>query len=228
MSVKIIPRSELSVMFMSKKPSGELFPIPTFPPFVTTNDVAPDDPIANDGPVIPLGLTDSCAHGVDDDRDSCDVKLLMFENVLKSASSVDEAAVPDDVSIHTRPDADVFSVPTVVVDSVSSPVVRFVVEAVVNDPYVVDDNANLFTPEKKLVSDSSVDEAAPDSEVRNPASLLNHDSRIDDEAIVCTSPFDPVYVNPCVRDGRYRLDENVDDAVENSPLVNPIVVDVEL
>jgi hypothetical protein len=29
----------------------------------------------------------------------------------------------------------------------------------VNDPYVVDEKLNLFTPEKKLVSDSSVDEA---------------------------------------------------------------------
>ena len=63
--------------------------------------------------------------------------------------------------------------------------------------------------------------------VMNPASLLNHDSLIDDEAIVDTNPFVPVYVNPCVRDGRYRDDENVDDAVENSPLVNPIVVDVD-
>jgi hypothetical protein len=65
-------------------------------------------------------------------------------------------------------------------------------------------------------------------EVRKPASLLNHDSLIDDDAIVCTRPFVPVYVNPCVRDGRYRDDENVDDAVENRPLVNPIVVEVEL
>jgi hypothetical protein len=35
-------------------------------------------------------------------------------------------------------------------------------------------------------------------------------------------------VNPCVRDGRYTEEENVDEAVENRPLVNPIVVDVEL
>ena len=33
---------------------------------------------------------------------------------------------------------------------------------------------------------------------------------------------------PCVSDGRNRDEENVDDAVENRPLVNPIVVDVEL
>ena len=106
--------------------------------------------------------------------------------------------------------------------------IRFVVDAVVNDAYVVDDRANLFTPVKLLVSDNSVDEAAPDSDVRNPASLLNHDSFTDDEAIVDTSPLLPVNAKPCVRDGRYREDPNVDDAVENSPLVKPIVVDVEL
>ncbi len=32
---------------------------------------------------------------------------------------------------------------------------------------------------------------------------------------------------PWDRDGRYRLDPNVDDAVENSPL-KPMTVDVEL
>ena len=35
-------------------------------------------------------------------------------------------------------------------------------------------------------------------------------------------------MNPCDRDGRNRDDENVDEAVENRPLENPIVVDVEL
>ncbi len=43
--------------------------------------------------------------------------------------------------------------------NVEPPSVRFVVEAVMNDPYVVDDRENLFTPEKKFVSDSNVDEA---------------------------------------------------------------------
>ena len=33
---------------------------------------------------------------------------------------------------------------------------------------------------------------------------------------------------PLDSDGRLRVEENVDDAVENSPLVNPITVDVEL
>lgn len=44
---------------------------------------------------------------------------------------------------------------------------------------------------------------------------------------VCTRPLDPRYVYPCVSDGRYTDEENVDDAVENSPL-NPITVVVEL
>ncbi len=58
--------------------------------------------------------------------------------------------------------------------------------------------------------------------------MLNQDSLIDDDAIEFTCPADPMYANPCVRDGRYRDELNVDDAVENRPLVNPIVVDVEL
>lgn len=37
-----------------------------------------------------------------------------------------------------------------------------------------------------------------------------------------------MYAKPCVSDGRNRDDPNVDDAVENSPFRNPIVVDVEL
>ncbi len=58
--------------------------------------------------------------------------------------------------------------------------------------------------------------------------MLNQDSLTDDEAIVCTSPFDPTYAKPCVRDGSNSDELNVDDAVENSPPVNPITVDVEL
>ena len=45
---------------------------------------------------------------------------------------------------------------------------------------------------------------------------------------VDTRPLVPMNEYPCVRDGRNRDEENVDDAVENRPLVNPIVVDVEL
>ncbi len=43
----------------------------------------------------------------------------------------------------------------------------------------------------------------------NPASLLNHDSCTDDEAIVFTLPFVPVYANPCDRDERLSAPENV-------------------
>ena len=67
------------------------------------------------------------------------------------------------------------------------------------------------------------------SSPEKPTSLLNHESLIDDEAIVETRPFVPVNAKPCVSDGKYRDDENVDDAVENSPPpTNPMVDVVEL
>ena len=47
-------------------------------------------------------------------------------------------------------------------------------------------------------------------------------------ATVCVRPPVPVYSAPCDSDVSRRGPENVDDAVENIPLVNPIVVDVEL
>ena len=47
------------------------------------------------------------------------------------------------------------------------------------------------------MSDRSVEEAAPASDVRNPASLLNHDRLIDDEAIALTAPLLPVNRKPC-------------------------------
>ena len=47
------------------------------------------------------------------------------------------------------------------------------------------------------MSDSNVDDAAPASDVRNPASLLNHGSRIDEDAIALTPPVDPVNRKPC-------------------------------
>ena len=62
----------------------------------------------------------------------------------------------------------------------------------------------------------------------NPASLLNQDSCIDDEAIVLTLPFVPVYVNPCDRDGKKKFPDCVDDAVEKYPLSRPSAVDVAL
>src|SRR3989344_3907177 len=47
---------------VSKRP-GLAVPIPTFPPFVTTRFVAVEDPMANDGPEMPFGFTESWAQG---------------------------------------------------------------------------------------------------------------------------------------------------------------------
>jgi hypothetical protein len=47
--------------------------------------------------------------------------------------------VPDDVSTHTTPDEFVLSVPTVVVERVMKAVERFVVLAVMNEEYAVDE-----------------------------------------------------------------------------------------
>ena len=137
---------------------------------------------------------------------------VLFRNVVSRVSTLDEFSSPE-------PSREL---------NVFPPSVRLVVEAVVNDAYVVDDRANLLTPENEFVSVSNVEDAAPASDVKNPASLLNHDSLIDDEAIVLTSPLLPVYVKPCVRDGRYTDDPSVDEAVEKKPPVRPSVVDVEL
>ena len=52
------------------------------------------------------------------------------------------------------------------------------------------------------------------------------EARVDVDT-VDTNPLLPTNEYPCERDGRKRLDENVDEAVENSPPVNPITVDVE-
>ena len=48
----------------------------------------------------------------------------------------------------------------------------------------------------------------------------------DEVATELTSPAEPIYREPCVRDVSLREDENVEDAVENRPPVNPIVVEV--
>jgi hypothetical protein len=81
--------------------------------------------------------------------------------------------------------------------NVDPPRIRLVVEAVVNDAYVVDEYEKVWRAFHVFVSPSSVDDAAPDSDVRNPASLLNHDSLTDDEAIVFNCPPVPRYANPC-------------------------------
>ncbi len=118
----------------------------------------------------------------------------MFVNVLKSDRSVEEAAPERDVryvvvSTNVTPEVFVRSRPAVVVDSVRNPRDRFVVEAVMNDPYVVDDRENLFTPEKKLVSDSNVDEANDHVDVENEY----------------TVPFVPTPRAPPVSDDRFNV-----------------------
>ena len=64
--------------------------------------------------------------------------------------------------------------------------------------------------------------------VMNPASLLNHESCTDDDAIEFTFPVDPIYEKPCDNEERRRSDEKVDDAVEKIPPVKPRTDDVEL
>ena len=75
----------------------------------------------------------------------------------------------------------------------------------------------LSVPENVLASPKSVDDAAPERDVKKPASLLNQLSLTDDEAIGCTKPFDPVYKNPCDRDERLRDEPMVDDAFVEIP-----------
>jgi hypothetical protein len=86
----------LSTANTSRVLFGSAVPTPTPPQFVTTKFVAVDDPTANAGaePLALVGFTDSCAHGVDVPRPTFPVKLFVFENVLKSDSSVDEADEP--------------------------------------------------------------------------------------------------------------------------------------
>ncbi len=167
-------------------------------------------------------------------------------SVAVRSARLDPSAIPEIVefckdalgTLDTVSDPPTFDSPVPSRDvNVEPPTVKFVVEAVVNEPYVVDDRANLFSPEKKLVSERSVVEAVEsvvvivigaepstvnDVHVDEPA----HDTDV--VATVLSNPFVPTNVSPCDSDERYTDDPNVDDAVENRPLANPIVVDVEL
>ena len=60
-------------------------------------------------------------------------------------------------------------------------------------------------------------EVKPVAEVRNPASLVNHESLIDEDAIGCTRPSEPVYKNPGERDDKERDAPMVDDALVERP-----------
>ena len=62
---------------------------------------------------------------------------------------------------------------------------------------------------------------------RNPASLENQESLMEDDAMVWVRPLEPVYKKPWVRDERKREEEMVEEAVEKKPL-RPRTVEVEL
>ena len=54
----------------------------------------------------------------------------------------------------------------------------------------------VFAPVNELLSASKVEEAAPESEVRKPLSLLNQESLTEEDAMVFTCPFVPVKAKP--------------------------------
>ena len=87
------------------------------------------------------------------------------------------------------------------------------------------------------MSDRSVDEAVlsvPEIVTGAEPITVNpeHDTEpehvADVVAIVLSSPVEPTYVRPCDSDDSRSDEENVDDAVENIPFRNPIVVLVAL
>ncbi len=103
----------------------------------------------------------------------------------------------------------------------------------------IDDEAlvNLFRPDHEFESDSRVVDAVESVDViviGAPPNATNdvHDVEPAQDtvvvAVVLTSPVEPTYATPCPSDDSLSGPENVDDAVEKIPLVNPIVVDVEL
>jgi len=59
--------------------------MPTSPPLVTTKFVAVEEPIANDGPLMPFGLTERSAQG---DEEACPTNPAF---VMVSAAGVEVA-----------------------------------------------------------------------------------------------------------------------------------------
>ncbi len=101
------------------------------------NDVFVDEPTANAASPA-IEFIESFANGDDVARPSLPVKLFVLVNVLKSDSSVDDAAPERDVryvvvSTNVTPEVFVRSRPAVVVDIFRNPRFRFVVEAVRNE-----------------------------------------------------------------------------------------------
>ena len=107
------------------------------------------------------------------------LNVFVPENVFESASNVVDAPVCADVSTYTEPVAVVLSVPTDVVESVNTPANKLVVEAVVNDPYVVDAKPNRFTPENVFESVRSV----VDDTVSDPPSATDEPLIVIDEFV---------------------------------------------
>jgi hypothetical protein len=84
----------------------------------------------------------------------------------------------------------------------SVPMLAAVADAYAKDARVVEELVNVWRPVNVLVSERSVEEAAPERDVRKPASLLNHERFTDEDAIVFTKPPVPRYANPCESEGR--------------------------
>ena len=100
-----------------------------------------------------------------------------------------------------------------------------------NDPYVVDEYANVCgaVHELALARFREIVEFVPPSSAPSvPVTDSDEFVARDDVATVCVNPFVPVYSAPCPSDDSRSGPPNVDDAVEKIPFVNPIVVDVEL
>ena len=79
----------------ANKAPGEVVPTPTLPALVTTKLVAVEEPIANEGPTMPFGFIESCAHG-----DVVPIPTFPFPNTLKSVTFVELATAKSEV----RPD----------------------------------------------------------------------------------------------------------------------------
>src|SRR3989338_780352 len=58
-----VPLWKFATPLMENKLPGVVVPIPTFPPLVMMKFVAVEEPMTNEGPVIPLGFTESWAQG---------------------------------------------------------------------------------------------------------------------------------------------------------------------
>jgi hypothetical protein len=173
------------------------------------------------------------------------LKRFTPENVFASARSVELAAPESEVrkpasfvscdvlmvdvaNEYTWPFAPMPAKPPVREPSVRVPTFAVVAEAYWKEPSVVDEFVNICRPVNVFVSARSVDDAAPERDVRKPASLLNQERFTEEDAIVFTVPPVPMYAKPCDKDDSRSDELNVEDAVEKRPPVKPMTLDVEL